>query len=45
MGWKRGPLRERSGGQFFGGFDDDTYDDDDLDYMARPKDSDEEDAV
>jgi len=46
MGMKKGPLRERTGGQFFGGFDDDDHDDDlDLDYMRNPKDADEEDAV
>jgi RNA recognition motif-containing protein len=44
MGWKRGPIRERTGGQFFGGFDD--YDDDkDRDRSTYSKDSDEEDAV
>lgn len=46
MGGKRGPIRERTGGQFFGGFDNDTYDDDmDLDYSPYSKDSDEEDAI
>ena len=47
MGKKRGPLRERVGGQFFGGFEDDAYDDEDqdLEYMQDLKDSDEEDAV
>ncbi len=46
MGGRRGPIRERTGGQFFGGFDDD-YDDDDLDLgtSSYQKDSDEEDAV
>jgi RNA recognition motif-containing protein len=47
MGGKRGPIRERSGGQFFGGFEEDMYEDDDaeLDDSLYPKDSDEEDAV
>jgi RNA recognition motif-containing protein len=47
MGLKRGPLRERVGGQFFGGFDDDGgYDEDqELDYMADFKESDEEEDV
>lgn len=46
MGWKKGPIRERTSGRVYGGFDDDDYyDDDDLDYMAHLKDSDEEDAV
>jgi RNA recognition motif-containing protein len=44
MGFKKGPLRERSGGQFFGGFDEDAYEDDDTDFLAYAKDSDEEDA-
>jgi hypothetical protein len=46
MGLKRGPLRERGGGQFFGGFDDDDYDDGrELDYMADFKESGEEEDV
>jgi len=46
MGAKKGPLRERTGGQIFGGYEDDGYEDDlDIDYMADFKDSDEEDAV
>jgi len=46
MGWKKGPIRERTSGRLYGGFDDeDHYDDDDLDYMAHLKDSDEEGAV
>jgi hypothetical protein len=47
MGWKKGPIRERTSGRLYGGFDDDDdyYDDDDLDYMAHLKDSDEEGAV
>jgi hypothetical protein len=44
MGGKKGPLRERVGGQFFGDYDDDSYDDAELDYMSSSKDSDEEDA-
>lgn len=44
---KKGPIRERGGGQIFGGYDDDDYDDDsqDFDYMADFKESDEEGAV
>lgn len=46
MGWKKGPIRERTSGQFFGGFDDDSDDGDlDVGYSPYPKDSDEEDAV
>lgn len=46
MGWKKGPIRERVGGQFFGGYEDDLYEEDrDLDYMTNFRDSDEEDAV
>jgi RNA recognition motif-containing protein len=46
MGWKKGRIRERVGGQFFGSYEDDLYEDDqDLDYMAAFRDSDEEDAV
>lgn len=46
MGTKRGPLRERAGGQFFGSHEDDAYEDDlEIDYMSDFKDSDEEDAV
>jgi RNA recognition motif-containing protein len=46
MGGKKGPLRERTGGQFFGGVDDDNYDDDqELDYLGYPKNSDEEDVI
>jgi RNA recognition motif-containing protein len=47
MGFKKGPIRERSGGQIFGVDEDDSHDDNDLDldYMADLKDSDEEDAV
>lgn len=44
MGGRKGPLRERVGGQFFGGFEDDSYDDADLDYLNYSKDADEEDA-
>jgi hypothetical protein len=45
MGGKKGPLRIRSGGQFFGDpEEDDSYDDADLDLMDDFKDSDEEDA-
>jgi cold-inducible RNA-binding protein len=46
MGAKRGPIRERVGGQFFGSCEDDSYEDDlELDYMSDFKDSEEEDAV
>jgi len=45
MGWKRGPIRERVGGQIFGSDEDDNHDDQELDYMSSSKDSDEEDAV
>ena len=41
MGKKRGPIRERVGGQFFGGSEDDL----ELDDMSGFKESDEEDAV
>jgi cold-inducible RNA-binding protein len=44
MGGKKGPLRERVRGQIFGAYEEDTYDDADLDYMNAAKDSDEEDA-
>lgn len=44
MGGKKGPLRERVGGQFFGDYDDDSYDDAELDYMNFSKGTDEEDA-
>jgi RNA recognition motif-containing protein len=46
MGMKKGPLRERVGGQIFGTHEDDAYEDDlELDYMSNFKDSDEEDAI
>ena len=46
MAGKRGPIRERVGGQFFGSYEDDLYEDDrELDYMADLPDSDEEGAV
>jgi RNA recognition motif-containing protein len=46
MGLKKGPIRERSGGRVFGGFDDDDNDDDlELDYMADLKESSEEEDV
>jgi hypothetical protein len=47
MGAKKGPLRERAGGQIFGTYEDDAYEDEnlELDYMPDLKDSDEEDAV
>jgi cold-inducible RNA-binding protein len=45
MGLRKGPIRERSGGQIFGEYDDDYEDDPNVDIMADFKDSDEEDAV
>jgi RNA recognition motif-containing protein len=46
MGGKKGPIRERVGGQIFGYSDDgDDLDDTDIDYMSDFKESDEEDAV
>lgn len=46
MGGRKRPIRERVGGQFFGSYDDDLYEDDrELDYMADFRDSDEEGAV
>ncbi len=46
MGFRRGPIRERSGGQIFGGYEDDGHEDDlDVDYMGDFKESDEEDAI
>jgi hypothetical protein len=44
MGGKKGPLRERAGGQIFGGADD-SDDDSDFDYLSDFRDRDEEDAV
>jgi cold-inducible RNA-binding protein len=45
-GGKKGPIRERVGGQFFGTYDDDAYDEDvDLDDMSDLKEPDEEDVV
>ena len=42
MGLKKGRIRERVGGQFFGSYEDDLYEDDrNLDYMADFRDSDE----
>jgi cold-inducible RNA-binding protein len=43
MGGKKGPIRERAGGQIFGY--DEEEDDADLDYMQDFKETDEEDAV
>jgi RNA recognition motif-containing protein len=43
MGSKKGPIRERAGGQIFG-YDEDE-DDADIDYMQDFKETDEEDAV
>ena len=44
MGGKRGPIRERVGGQIFG-YEDDDSEDADLDYMSDFKESGEEDAI
>jgi cold-inducible RNA-binding protein len=44
MGGKKGPIRERSGGQIFG-YDDDGAEDSNYDYLRDFKESDEEDAV
>ena len=45
MGFKKGPIRERAGGQIFG-YEEDSYEEDlGIDYMADVKDSDEEGAV
>ncbi len=43
MGGKKGPIRERAGGQIFGY--DDAADDSDLDYLQDFKESDEEDVI
>ena len=45
MGGKKGPIRERAGGQIFGYDDGDDYNDNDVDFMRDFKESDEEDAV
>ncbi len=47
MGMKKGPIRERVGGQFFGSYEDDLYDEDDgdFDYLADFRDKDEKDAI
>jgi RNA recognition motif-containing protein len=46
LGRKRGPIRERVGGQFFGSYEDEAYEDElESDSMHGLKDSDEEDAV
>ncbi len=45
-GFTKGPIRERVGGRFFGGFEDDDHDDDqELDKMSGFKDADEEEDV
>jgi cold-inducible RNA-binding protein len=45
-GWKKGPIRVRVGGQFFGSYKDDLYEDEqELDFMADFRDKDEEGAV
>jgi cold-inducible RNA-binding protein len=43
MGSKKGPLRERAGGQFFGTYEDEA-DDSEIDYLADFKESEKEDA-
>jgi cold-inducible RNA-binding protein len=46
MGGKKGPIRERAGGQIFGYDDgDDDYNDSDLDYLGDFKETDEEDVI
>jgi RNA recognition motif-containing protein len=49
MGWKKGPIRERTSGQFFGGYDEDAsgdvFEDEDLENIAQSTESDEEGAV
>ncbi|NLT69008.1 MAG: RNA-binding protein [Acidobacteria bacterium] len=47
MGYRKGPIRERVGGQVFGGLEDDLYEDDDYDYLAdfRDRTDEEEGAV
>ena len=46
MGPRKGPIRERIGGRFFGSMEDDAYDDNmELDYMSSMRDSDKEDAI
>jgi len=43
---RKGPIRERVGGQFFGSYEDDLYEDDrELDYMSDFRNSDEEGAI
>ncbi len=43
MGWQKRPIRERVGGQFFGSYEDDLCEDDqELDYMADLRNSDED---
>jgi RNA recognition motif-containing protein len=41
MSGRKGPIRERTGGQFFGGFEDDA-DDSDYDYLSDFRDTDED---
>lgn len=47
MGGKKGPIRERGGGQIFSAYEDDGYSDDDqdLDILADFRETDEEDVV
>jgi RNA recognition motif-containing protein len=45
-GGKKGPLRERTGGQFFGGYEDEAYEDDlDLKDVDEIEDTNEEDVM
>jgi RNA recognition motif-containing protein len=44
MGFRKGPIRERTGGRIFGGYDDDEADSD-IDILSDFRDTDEEDAV
>jgi len=46
MGWKKRPIRERAGGQFFGSYEDDLYEDEkELDTLPDYRDPDEEGAL
>jgi len=43
MGFKKGPIRERTSGRIFGGYEDEDYDDDpELDYMSGFKETQED---
>lgn len=46
MGWKKRPIRERVGGQFFGSYEDDLYEDEkELDTLPGYQHPDEEEAL